>query len=409
MWGKGEKRDPLAALSGGLPHFLFFCGVLAHSHRGDLWRYLVWMGGVFALMILLPLADWQFRKRGVRRSVRIAVPVLAGLAGLTAMPVLLQTPLPRAIMAIITLLALWGGFGTLAAGFRWRVRTPPACAKCGYERGEVDELPVRCPECGAAWIKEGGIVEERTVRRPALIWSGAAMVLLGGSVFLSSHFSVSFGSGLLPTPALMMQLRGSQFFSDAAWAELQARTLTPEQHTELARILIDRRRADDLLSTAATGWLDKQVASASIPADLIDQFFADSLVIKLVGPSTAKVGQPVTLRLQGERRGYSRSYFAAGVVSGFFENETTEPSGRAHKLLPEFYFSRYSTENNPTCTFTPSAPGPARIRATFWVVVMTGSTWNTPVVWNEDGTPVLPPTTVWSKRYDLEHVINVRP
>ena len=60
-----------------------------------------------------------------------------------------------------------------------------------------------------------------------------------------------------------------------------------------------------------------------------------------------------------------------------------------------------------TASFLPRDSGPLRLRFAFWRIYGARSLAGRPIVWNDDGTPVIPPEVIWSERIEFDHVIEV--
>jgi predicted Zn-ribbon and HTH transcriptional regulator len=94
--------------------------------------------------------------------------------------------LPAGVAAGALLIALWIAARRLRRGRAALVR--PSCRRCGMTlRGEQDELPERCPECGETCTRDSGVVAVGFPRRTASSrwgWRIASAVLFLGALWV---------------------------------------------------------------------------------------------------------------------------------------------------------------------------------------------------------------------------------
>ncbi|MFM9995385.1 MAG: hypothetical protein ACKVU4_06240 [Phycisphaerales bacterium] len=331
------------------------------------------------------------------------------------------------------------GIGLIGAAFV-RSGSEPRCAACGYDVSGAPQPADpgdRCPECGTEFRVPGGtVVGERRVHRGLVVMG---VVLVAGqfvwyaTLARSPSAMMGWYTPYLPTGSLIREVTGApRGFTRDEWAELNTRTLTPDDEVRLARGLIELRARQHYMDPAAETWLDAYAKSGGMPADLLERFCAEWLDLWLVAPARVRVGESVTIGLAGDYRGNigaaggGAALVARIVFEGFRVGDDPEPQARAvtsihgMRLMSTEILNdrmRGSTrsrpdalgDRSPQLTVTPNVQGTLRIRAAVWIIVNPQASGLNPVVWNDDGTPVLPADAVWTKRVELERTIEVDP
>ncbi len=138
------------------------------------------------------------------------------------------------------------GISLIAAGVRGRLKLgDPRCAKCSYDLRTFGERPVKCSECGADLTVPGSVFYSERVRKPALAYVGAVLILIGIVVPFVLIIFMTFGAPTKPlTPitgltqrvdaqeAAMMstdqlvEAISINFNNPRLWNEIQARLAT---------------------------------------------------------------------------------------------------------------------------------------------------------------------------------------
>ncbi|MCK4874095.1 MAG: hypothetical protein KAS72_15335, partial [Phycisphaerales bacterium] len=297
------------------------------------------------------------------------------------------------------------------------------CATCSYEKDPAGEPPPRCPECGADWSLPGATMHVRRlegkVRIPIASIALLLLIFIPGVVLVmpSKH------AHLLPTSVLVRYaVTGNILSSDSYWAELSTRTMTPEQKLELAQRVLDKRASGEILALD-TGliWLDKYAAAGRMDPDMLERFYAGMLALHIEGPARVRVGEQIQLEVWGQDRSANASRgttYALVLVEGFYVGDAASPIGRhdTGDFGSEFdseqrefaQMLRLSLPEPAACmTFTPDQPGEVTVRAAMWIVIAPTNAMPTALSWAEDDSIITPPGTSWTKRVELEHVLEV--
>lgn len=176
------------------------------------------------------------------------------------------------VLVLVGFLVLGVGLWCLARGLRGR-RTglDPHCRACGFNvkaQGVLTHLAAtsatepprsaRCPECGRDLLAPDAIRIGRLARRPRPLWIGLALIAIAlptAGLGLRSTFSAANTVSLLPTSALLLQLRsGTQSMIEAAAGELDARSnankLTPAELDALLQQTLAVQADPSILWTA---------------------------------------------------------------------------------------------------------------------------------------------------------------
>src|ERR1043165_734336 len=183
----------------------------------------------------------------------------------------------------VSMLPCYLGVALIGAGLRKRKGSDWYCARCGYQRSPEPPFPARCPECGAPWQLQGGLAKGAPHRNKTLIWLGATLLAAGLVPFLPGLLGNSVLQPMLPTTALIYQVRNAEPFRPSeAWTELMRRRLTSAQERDLAVALQDRRKNEFFgLDQPQEGWLAALVMSGTCKQDLIDRYYGESVSLRL--------------------------------------------------------------------------------------------------------------------------------
>jgi hypothetical protein len=181
------------------------------------------------------------------------------------------------------------------------------CPRCEYELGVLpDEAPIRCPECGAAWL--GRWVKGELRKSPARMWWGVAL-LLPFLFAVATWFSPlgAAGLGMLPTRAVISIAALDAWGHNArAWAELNNRTLTAQDEAKLAESLLDVRRREGYLYGPPASWMQAAAigggTAGPLPQALQDRYFEEWFEPVIDIPDQVAVGQSCPILIQGTQR-----------------------------------------------------------------------------------------------------------
>ena len=295
--------------------------------------------------------------------------------------------------------------------YRKRFGETRHCATCDYQQAPNGQISERCPECGAVWAGPGGTVVGKHVRRPEMLWTAVLLFTFGGLLFGASTYSTLSRSGWqlkpLPTSALIHDIVTSRGSTDAEWAELRRRQLTPEQKCMLATGLLDKRLARAHLWFDAGNWLVRQLTANTLPPEIVERFYREMLAVWIKGPERVRLGETARVSIGCELRrihGIPSRTDEFVYFSGFYVGNGTEPLARqdqAHYagLLDEPGYT-------PSAEVTAQELGPLRISVVYWFVIGPSSAGGQ-IKWRDDGTPVIPSTAEWAERIEVEHVVQI--
>lgn len=297
------------------------------------------------------------------------------------------------------------GFMLGSGGIARRVGDSLHCPACEYQFAfaNPDDAPIRCPECGFAWL--GMLRRGRRVASARLIAVGAAIVFLS-VVVAQPIFYMRWLAPRLPTPLLYASLYVEPKTWFSAWDELAARPLDAPSVRAMARRVLSLR-ASNQYDNAPIRWFEAMAAAGKIPAAELDRYYRESIVAELLIPTRVRSGASFAAKLRVRRVAPTASQ-QIGVFFGGYRIADSGPVGRqdqtvwAFRLRPDV-FSPHRDELGSDLTAGPR--GTARVRAEFWVVYL--PSFNEALRWNPDGTPARPPQALWFERITLERDIIV--
>lgn len=383
-------------------------------HGTRLWPALATAAVAASLMLVLMRAPRLLEQRGAPPRLLMFVRGSLGvvpLLGVMVVQAVAQGSIWAGVRSYGVMIPVFLGMGVISAGMLNRAGSTRHCPSCDYEFGFENEAgaPSRCPECGTPWL--GRLVTGRRMRSPMLI-------TVGGVICVAPYvlMFVGLGTGVarwLPTGVLLTWVSASKF-NDAPMQELAARTLSADQAADLAERLLNRRResAPIPIGVEAKEWLEAQVAAGALPEPLRERYFAEMFTGRLAAPSRVKAGEPFRVALRDTRAWDGYSHKCIVYIAGFGVGDGPAEAGRSTEgyypiLIDSARHSRGAAGEIPGATLTIAEPGKHRVRAEVWVVVLTG--FPKPVTWNDDGTPNLPATALWSKKVVLEGDVVVTP
>ena len=336
--------------------------------------------------------------------------------GLAMLPASDATPLDPIVLALLLGPKVLIGYGLdLAGRSTISVLTGPrVCSRCSYPCvGEP--RPQRCPECGQSWLLATGTkAGSRQVDRPLL--TAGMSILVAGALLQFAQLSAPVGRWLRsiqPTSSLLRVAAangpGTMVDSDAAWAELAKRTLSPAEESLLFDQLLVVRRQSAFMSPSAKTWAQGYLARNLGSAEQLRRWRTESFEVTLEAPSSVRVGEQVRLRVTGTHheellppavgvtvhlggvRTEGGVLLAPGGGRGFWSLEISQ-----RKTVPEI-------------DLVFREPGTHELRVRLWLVARSYGYLTNPIEWNEDGTPVLPADALWAEPVDLRHPITVLP
>ncbi len=364
--------------------------------------YIFWIGaGAVAMFLLMALMRFT---RGRPLHVHLLPTFAVSVAFILLAHPVLGAPWFRIFNAVVLWSVFAAGSTLLAYGIHGRVEPHPRCANCGYERGEAPDIPDQCPECGRVWTARGGIVSDRVVRTPWMIWMGVGLFLLAMFSMFWPLMGGSFLSRALPTRILLAQAASSQYISPAQWAEIAARNAPP---TDVAVALLDYQSRGGFLPTQATAWLETQVTTRTIPPAIIQRFYAEWQPLKLLLPDSAKVNEPLRIEVGSDRPNYSPTMMAFAAVSDAWVNDQPFSVDRPAQFIPPGARGRTGATNS--ITVTPSQPGPLHIRIRVWEVLGPSALINQAPQWDAEGALISPAGAAWLKSFDFTCTFDVKP
>jgi len=375
---------------------------------------------------------WGRQQEWVQRhsvaAILIIPPIVTLAASLIAVFVLHQTML--SLVRFVPYMYLLGtGMMCLGLGMKQRRGDEEYCAKCEYQRvGARQERADRCPECGAAWNSPGAVVRGKVSSRPGLAATGIVLAMLGVVAGpMSSHGGLTLGwfARAVPTSVLITSLGSSPQGSAEDWVELSKRTLTNAERNHLAELLLEQRKDVWYFSGSdGAGWLVNEVNGESLAPRLIDRFFEEMLWMWFDGPTRAKVGEEISLTIEGASRVERNSGWKVRVaMAGFRADDDPEFYGRddrwctpvdfdsefrrmalADPTLPQAARDKYAA---PNASLHWDKPGRHTIHFTAWIVIIPASISSGREAFRPDGSPNVPAGAARVTPIELTHTIEI--
>jgi hypothetical protein len=338
---------------------------------------------------------------------------------LLAILILQKDPLVRAMTFVLGGM-IGAGYLFLLLGTPHRVARARHCPGCGYQLAPQGGDSERCPECGVSWSGPGGALFGRLVQRPAFVVVGYALI---GSVlalwlylgtFYSGAFPQSSLSGLYPTSYLVARIADADDrVVDVEWTELSQRRLSADQEHQVAKGLLDRRLMERLvwLKPDPDTWFSDRIEVESLPQDIVDRYYREGAILRVRGPQIASAGDDITLRLTPSCQQFGIMQFDCPdhvlFFAGYRIGTSSKLKGRLDHPVP--VSQSLVGANSPEIHFTAGQPGILEIFLQGWHVVGSPEKLNGPIIWREDGTPVIPSAAVWSERFEIKHVMRIKP
>ena len=315
------------------------------------------------------------------------------------------------------LLFLFAGGAIFRLGKARRNRTDlfPRCLVCDQR---IDPSVSRCLECGTTagtgTIHYTGARKERFTRVivPSVLMLGVlALLFFAGDV-------VRFITGRLSNDALVTLAPYDEDVFHPIWTEVIARPLDDPQSDRLFDLLVSQLESGDKIYSWHPGLL--AVAGGTWPNGLdagqIDRIHAASWQAEVDAPTTVTPGESFDVTLVGERRGeilpfgqYLHVLFdGISIDDGPF----VDPDDSMIWTLvaeetddPDTTVSRKRRFQRRVAI---AEPGPHRIRLAYRLVTGPGSLVDADVDRDEFGGFLPPATAAWSRRFEIEHRIDVK-
>ncbi|MCP4797242.1 MAG: hypothetical protein GY885_13905 [Phycisphaeraceae bacterium] len=315
------------------------------------------------------------------------------------------------------LLFLLAGEAIFRLGKARRNRTDPfpRCLVCDQR---IDPSVSRCPECGTTagtgTIHYTGARRERFTRAivPSVLMLGVlALIFFAGDV-------VRFITERLSNDALVTLAPYDEDVFHPIWTEVIARPLDDPQSDRLFDLLVSQLESGDKIYSWHPGLL--AVAGGTWPNGLdagqIDRIHAASWQAEVDAPTTVTSGESFDVTLVGERRGeilpfgqYLHVLFdGISIDDGPF----VDPDDSMIWTLvaeetddPDTTVSRRRRFQRRVAI---AEPGPHRIRLAYRLVTGPGSLVDADVDRDEFGESLPPATAAWSRRFEIEHRIDVK-
>ena len=291
----------------------------------------------------------------------------------------------------------------------------PRCLVCDQR---IDPSVSRCPECGTTagtgTIHYTGARRERFTRviAPSVLLLGVlALIFFAGDV-------VRFITERLSNDALVTLAPYDEDVFHPIWTEVIARPLDDPQSDRLFDLLVSQLESDDKIRSWHPGLL--AVARGTWPNGLdagqIDRIHAASWRAEVDAPTAVTSGESFDVTLVGERRGeilpfgqYLHVLFdGISIDDGPF----VDPDDSMIWTLvaeetddPDTTVSRRRRFQRRVAI---AEPGPHRIRLAYRLVTGPGSLVDADVDRDESGESLPPATAAWSRRFEIEHRIDVK-
>ncbi len=321
-----------------------------------------------------------------------------------------------AMLAWILLFLLAGeAISRLGKARRNRTDPFPRCLVCDQR---IDPSVSRCPECGTTagtgTIHYTGARRERFTRAivPSVLMLGVlALIFFAGDV-------VRFITERLSNDALVTLAPYDEDVFHPIWTEVIARPLDDPQSDRLFDLLVSQLESGDKIYSWHPGLL--AVAGGTWPNGLdagqIDRIHAASWQAEVDAPATVTPGESFDVTLVGERRGeilpfgqYLHVLFdGISIDDGPF----VDPDDSMIWTLvaeetddPDTTVSRKRRFQRRVAI---AEPGQHRIRLAYRLVTGPGSLVDADVDRDEFGESLPPATAAWSRRFEIEHRIDVK-
>jgi hypothetical protein len=321
------------------------------------------------------------------------------------------------IASVLLFLLAGEAISSLGKASRARGDLFPRCLECDQR---IDPSVSRCPECGTT-AHTGTIHYTGARRNRRLATRFVIMFVLMAAGFGLLFFAgdvVRFITGRLSNDALVTLAPYDEDVFHPIWTEVIARPLDDPQSDRLFDLLVSQLESDDKIRSWHPGLL--AVARGAWPNGLdagqIDRIHAASWQAEVDAPTTVTAGESFDVTLVGERRGeilpfgqYLHVLFdGISIDDGPF----VDPDDSMIWTLvaeetddPDTTVSRRRRFQRRVAI---AEPGPHRIRLAYRLVTGPGSLVDADVDRDESGASLPPETAAWSRRFEIEHRIDVK-
>lgn len=301
---------------------------------------------------------------------------------------------------------IMSGFLLIGFGQMKRKGRSARCSECEYMSPPLGGLPEVCPECGADWSQVGGLVKGERIRTTKHVVAGVTCIAIGAMLMFTPFFGATWKYSLLPTSSLIKNITNTGGFTYDEWIVLNTRTLSPTQSLNLATGLLDKRVSRGHFSNDADDWFVARITAGTLPADLVDRYYLEYLELRIDAPSSAIVGRRISIGFESSYR-QGNAFVNPGPSTIFGEIMTDErpiEGTRAERVVAGVSMD---ATNVPSFELLVDEVGDIRITRDVWIVFAPLNAFSGKVVWQSDGTPLIPPGLAWSRQITLEHVIEV--
>lgn len=348
--------------------------------------------------------------------------VFARVAAAFAILGLLQTTMqhPGSLTGAATALLtaapfLIAGTALIRVGSYLREATPPSCPHCHYPVADLP-FPLTCPECARHMSTPADAVTIPLIKRPALTRAGIAVIALGVILWGAIVFRPGGILAAMPLPARLVMASTDP----KAFATINTATLSTEERDRLiARILDARSDVNVFQLYPQLEWLGDQLIAGKLNEEQAHEMIRDGWDVGITAAPSPRVGQDVTLSLQGRtpvHHPIKLSYLYA--TRGFTDNPDA-PTPRMDNTRESFLASTLGDligitdradprMERPYLSLNPGHPGSMRVQARLFAFVVPTDTKYT-IVWNPDGSCTITPPPLDMHEITLETTLTITP
>jgi hypothetical protein len=288
------------------------------------------------------------------------------------------------------------------------------CAGCGHLKPPEGHVSSVCTECGADWEGLGGTVRKYIPSARAKRWRKPYWAAVC-TFFIFSYLAPVVPDRWLPTSILASRAQESRYAPEA-WYALSQRTLSPQLRLELqtAQVVERVRNPDGWLLD--DGWLYQEIVAGAVPDQLLRRLFAIDQM-SLVGPDRLAPGTVGKVRFHAPIPSRSATvnlkakllvYAGRPTVNGTPVTRSADSYAFAQaRWTPSDHqcAKAQCDQYQPDLVVTGTSE-PLHVARPVWLIY---APLTSPLTFNDDGSPVIPSTAVWSARLDLEHTIEPAP